>query len=368
MTTDQRILEVRNLRVGFRRRRRDPMFFALDDVSLAVQRGHTMGLIGESGSGKSTLANAVLGLVPIQSGTVSLLGDDITRLAPAARRRLGRSVQAVFQDPNNSLNPSWKVARSLAEPVRALGTRSRVDINARTIQMLEDVGLDPAAARRFPRQFSGGQRQRISIARALMTAPQLVICDEAVSALDLSVQAQILNLLTDLQREHNLSYLFISHNMSVVRHACHDVTVLYRGQVMEAGPTAAVTANPAHPYTRALLLAVPVPDPAVQRRSRTDASPIVEQRLPSVGCPFASRCPFSIAICRDNRPTLQPLPDGRLVACHRYPEWRNEVASVVTAPSSSQRRPAADGDVHSATVASSHSVPPGQSSPPSSTA
>lgn len=326
--TESPVLEVRNVRVGFRRRRRDPMFWALDDVSLTIPRGKTVGLVGESGSGKSTLAKAVLGLVPIASGGVHLLGRDITGLKPAERRKLGSLLQAVFQDPTNSLNPSYTVARSLAEPLRAQGTRSRGEIAHRTATMLEDVGLDPAAAARYPRDFSGGQRQRISIARALMTAPQLVIADEAVSALDLSVQAQILNLLADLQDQHGLSYLFISHDMSVVRHLCDDLTVLYRGQVMEAGPTRLVAHEPAHPYTRALLLAAPVADPAVQRRRRT-AVPMLERPAADAaatsGCPFAPRCPFATDQCRQSRPEPRSLADGRVVACHRYPEWHQEI-------------------------------------------
>ena len=244
------VLDVRDIRVGFRRTRRAPLFWALDGVSLTVHHGRTMGLVGESGSGKSTLARAVLGLAPVQSGTIELQGQDITHLDSRARRPLGRTLQAVFQDPNSSLNPSYTVARSLAEPLRAQGIRARQEIAQRTSTMLEDVGLEPAAASRYPRQFSGGQRQRISIARALMTSPQVVICDESVSALDLSVQAQILNLLADLQAAHGLSYLFISHDMSVIRHICHDITVLYQGQVMEAGPTSFVAHQPAHPYTR----------------------------------------------------------------------------------------------------------------------
>ena len=269
------ILDVQNLRVGFKRRRRDPMFWALDDVSLSIQPGRTMGLIGESGSGKSTLANAVLGLAPIESGQITLLGQDITTLPLRERRPLAKSLQAVFQDPNSSLDPAWTIGRSLAEPVRVQGVRDKTQITARAAQLLTDVGLDPSAAGRYPRQFSGGQRQRISIARALMTSPKLVICDESVSALDLSVQAQILNLLTDLQEKHQLAYLFISHNMSVVRHICHDITVLYHGKVMEAGPTRRVTHEPTHDYTRALLAAAPVADPAVQRpRGRSGSLPI----------------------------------------------------------------------------------------------
>lgn len=329
--TPSPVLDVQHVRVGFKRRRRDPLFWAVDDVSLSIQPGRTMGLIGESGSGKSTLANAVLGLAPIQSGTVSLAGRDITRLGATQRRKLGRSLQAVFQDPNSSLNPSWTIGRSLAEPMVAQGLGSRNEIGRRAAQLLEDVGMDPDAAERFPRQFSGGQRQRISIARALMTSPELVICDESVSALDLSVQAQILNLLADMQAKTGLAYLFISHNMSVVRHVCHDITVLYRGQVMESGPTALVTREPAHPYTRALLLAVPVADPAEQRRRRSTnaaaeaANPVAAQHT---GCPFAARCPVAVNQCIDERPRLQSLPDGRQVACHRYPEWREELPTT----------------------------------------
>ncbi|MEU1178620.1 ABC transporter ATP-binding protein [Streptomyces sp. NPDC005820] len=322
------VLEVRNISVGFGRRRREPLFRALDDVSLTVRRGTTMGLVGESGSGKSSLAKAVLGLVPAQSGSVHLLGRDTTHLSPSERRKLGSSLQAVFQDPNSSLNPSYTVGRSLAEPMRAQGVRSRQTIARRTAKLLEDVGLDPAAAAKYPRDFSGGQRQRISIARALMTEPQLVICDESVSALDLSVKAQILNLLADLQDGHGVGYLFISHDMSVVRHICHDVTVLYRGQVMEAGPTRLVTHEPAHPYTRALLLAAPVADPQAQRKRR--AANAAYGRTSGVtaevssGCPFAPRCPFATDQCRRERPEPRTLTDGRVVACHRYPEWRRE--------------------------------------------
>ena len=330
-------LDVRNLRVSFRRRRRDPVFYALDDVSLTVRPGRTTGLVGESGSGKSTLANAILGLVPVDSGRIELLGRDITHLGSTERRRLGRTLQAVFQDPRGSLNPSYPVGRSLAEPLRAQGVRSREEIGNRTRTMLQDVNLDPAAASRYPRQFSGGQLQRLSIARALMTSPQVVLCDEAVSALDLSVQAQILNLLADLQAEHGVSYLFISHDMSVVRHVCHDLTVLYRGQVMEAGPTHLVAHDSAHPYTRALLLAAPVADPTVQEQRRLAAAAASRPTgsapsAVSTGCPFAARCDFAVDLCRQTRPELRPLPGGRVVACHRYPEWQQEAPPTLVPP------------------------------------
>ena len=330
MTDDNMaVLEVANARVAFKRRHGDPTFWALDDVSLRVEPGRTMGLIGESGSGKSTLAKVVMGLVPLQGGTVSVAGAAVTHNDTHRLRQLGRVLQPVFQDPTSSLNPSWTIARSLAEPMRAQGVKNRRVLGDRIGAMLNDVGLDPGVAGRYPRHFSGGQLQRIAIARALMTSPEIVVADEPVSALDLSVQAQILNLLSDLQSKHHLSFLFISHNMSVVRHVCHDTTVLYRGQVMEAGPTRALTAAPAHPYTRALLLAAPVADPAVQRHRRTVAPAAKAEHKEGAGqhdgCPFASRCAFAIDRCRTERPALRPIGDGRSVACHEYPRWQTQL-------------------------------------------
>lgn len=240
-------------------------FTALDNVSVRIPRATTVGLVGESGSGKSTLAKAILGLAPIASGRVELHGQDITALEGRRRRRLGRTIQAVFQDPNTSLNPSFTIRRSLIEPLRAQRMLGEVDAKTRVDEVLAAVGMEPDVAARLPRQFSGGQRQRISIARALITNPEIVVCDEAVSALDLSVQAQVLNLLTDLQRQRGLSYLFISHDMSVVKHICHEVTVLYRGEIKESGPTRSITAQPKDPYTRSLLLAAPIADPRTQR-------------------------------------------------------------------------------------------------------
>ncbi|WP_455835591.1 ABC transporter ATP-binding protein [Pseudarthrobacter siccitolerans] len=265
------VLVAENITVRFRRGRRH--FTALEDVSVSIPHGRTVGLVGESGSGKSTLAKAILGLVPITTGRVELLGQDITHLTGKHRRELGRSIQAVFQDPNTSLNPSFTIRRSLIEPLKAQNMLAETDVDARVAEVLTAVGMEPGAASRLPRQFSGGQRQRISIARALITNPQVVVCDEAVSALDLSVQAQVLNLLTDLQRERGLSYLFISHDMSVVKHICHQVTVLYRGTVKESGPTQLVTTQPSDPYTKSLLLAAPVADPQAQRQRQRPTSP-----------------------------------------------------------------------------------------------
>ncbi|HEX2916093.1 MAG TPA: ABC transporter ATP-binding protein [Chloroflexia bacterium] len=325
------LLEIRDLEIQYRRRRSDPVLKASNGVSLEMAPGTTLGLVGESGSGKSTIAKAILGLAPVHSGTIRLAGKDITHLDRKDRRNLSRNLQVVFQDPNSSLNPYLTVGRSLAEPLQAHGEKDRATIQRRVGEALERVGLGKEAASRFPSQFSGGQRQRIAIARALMLDPELVICDEAVSALDLSVQAQILNLLLELQKDQGLSYLFISHDISVVRFISDQVAVLYRGQVLETGATLTVTENPGHPYTRELVNSAPVADPQVQRARReteqrhkatqpstTTVNAVTTER----GCPFASRCPFALEICRAERPPLVPTGNDGFAACHRYPEWK----------------------------------------------
>jgi peptide/nickel transport system ATP-binding protein len=307
---------------------------ASDGVNLEVAPGTTLGLVGESGSGKSTVAKAILGLAPVHSGTIRFAGKDITRLDRRSRRSLSRSLQVVFQDPNSSLNPYLTVGRSLAEPLQAHDQHDRATLQRRVGEALERVGLPQEAAYRYPAQFSGGQRQRIAIARALMLDPELVICDEAVSALDLSVQAQILNLLLELQKSQGLSYLFISHDISVVRFISDRVAVLYRGQVMETGATLAVTGNPAHPYTRELINSAPVADPQLQRSRQKDqpgqkasnlSSTAINAVVTEQGCPFAARCPFVINVCRTERPPLVPTQNDGFAACHRYPDWKTQV-------------------------------------------
>jgi oligopeptide/dipeptide ABC transporter ATP-binding protein len=327
------LLEVRGLSVRYRRRK--ATIRALDDVTLDVLSGESVGLVGESGSGKSTVARAVLGLAPIHAGSVRFAGEDVTDLRFKERRELYRHVQMVFQDPYSSLNPSRTIGRTLAEPLEAHGEDDRAAIRDRVREMLERVHLPPEAAERYPREFSGGQRQRVAIARALMLSPRLVICDEAVSALDLSVQAQILNLLQELQSSSGLSYLFISHDLEVVRHLCDRVIVLYRGQVMESGAVAHVSSTPAHPYTHALHEAAPLPNPRLQRQRRAATRPRPPSpstvQAPPTGelCPFAPRCPHAQSRCWTERPALRPSSGRGLVACHRYPEWR---ASVSTTP------------------------------------
>jgi oligopeptide/dipeptide ABC transporter ATP-binding protein len=298
----------------------------VDDVSLGIATGRTLGLVGESGSGKSTLAKALVGLAPVAAGQVRL--DGVAQ-DPAGRRDRGflRDVQYVFQDPNSSLNPTRTVGWSVAEPLLALGDRDGTRpggdaVRARVADMLARVGLSADAAARYPAQFSGGQRQRIAIARALVVSPRLVVCDEVVSALDLSVQAQVLNLLTQLQRDLGLAYLFISHDLGVVEHMADQVLVLYRGRVMEAGAAAAVQRAPAHPYTQALLAAAPVADPDRQRarREARAARAAAVRRAPAPlgdACPFTHRCALAVDVCSQQRPALRTSPSGTQVSCHR---------------------------------------------------
>ncbi len=268
MTAAASLLDVRGLTVRYRRGRSKPPLTALREVSLTVDRGETVALVGESGSGKSTLANAVLGLVPAAEGTIRFDGADITHASPRARRALTRDIQAVFQDPCGSLNPVRAIRQTLAEPLRAHERLDAATVTQSVRTGLERVGLSADAASMYPGQFSGGQRQRIAIARALMLSPRLIICDEPLSALDLSVQAQVLNLLKAMQRELGVGYLFITHDLAVVPHIAHRVVVLYQGRVVETGPVSQVCDDPRHPYTQALIAAAPVPDPAAQRARR----------------------------------------------------------------------------------------------------
>jgi ABC-type glutathione transport system ATPase component len=260
------LLEVRDLSVSFRHGRRT--FQALNEVSVDVWPGETVGVVGESGAGKSTLGRAVLGLVPASAGTIRFAGQDITRAGHRGRIAIAARLQVVFQDPNSSLNPARTVGSSLAEPL-LVQRAPRGEVAARVGAMLTRVGLPPSAATRYPREFSGGQRQRIAIARALIVSPDLVVCDEALSGLDLSVQAQIINLLLELRRDLGLAYLFIGHDLTVIRHLASRVLVLRRGQVVESGPADQVCERPADGYTRALMDAAPVPDPREERARLT---------------------------------------------------------------------------------------------------
>jgi len=261
------LLQVNDVRVDFTQGR-SPVFQALKGVSLRIDAGETVGLVGESGSGKTTLGRVILGLTEATAGQVLFDGQDITHLSRAARRELARDIQVVFQDPYGSLNPARTIGDTLAEPLLNDATLTRQDIQRRIVEVLERVGMPVDTASRYPNQFSGGQRQRIAIARAVIGKPRLVVCDEPVSALDLSVQAQVLNLLNELQRSMGLAMLFISHDLTVVRHVSHRTVVLYRGDIVEQGSAEQVHHHPQHPYTRALLAAAPVPDPIAQRERR----------------------------------------------------------------------------------------------------
>lgn len=252
-------------RAGLRRR----TFRAVDHVSLDIRAGDTVGLVGESGSGKSTLGRAALGIAPVTGGSIRYAGREITHLARRQRRELAGDIQVVFQDPYNSLNPAMTIGAILAEPLTAHG-RERGAAHARVRELLDRVGLPADATDRYPRQFSGGQRQRIAIARALALSPKLIVCDEPVSALDLSTQSTVLDLFIDIQRQTGVAYLFISHDLAVIRHISHQVAVMRSGRIVEVGDGATVTSTPQHPYTQSLLLASPVPDPVAQAGRREE--------------------------------------------------------------------------------------------------
>jgi peptide/nickel transport system ATP-binding protein/oligopeptide transport system ATP-binding protein len=289
---------------------------AVDDFGIEIGTGETVALVGESGCGKSTAGNAILGLVGASAGRIVFQGQDLTALDSAARARLRRDMQVIFQDPVSALNPKLTIARSIAEPLVIAGADAAAR-RARVAELLDIVGLNPAQADRYPNELSGGQRQRVVIARALACAPKLIVCDEPVSALDVSIRSQILNLLMRLQKEFGFSYLFISHDLSVVRHIADRVVVMYLGAIAEEGDAETVFASPAHPYTEALLSAIPLPDPVAQRARRIT---ILEGDLPSSldppeGCRFVTRCPIGEPACATVRPILAPAATGQRVAC-----------------------------------------------------
>jgi len=315
------LLEVRDLVVHYRTGSwfsgGGKTVYAVNGVSLAVEPGETLALVGESGSGKSSFGRAVLRLHPPTSGSVAFEGRDLLGLDRKALRALRRRMQIVFQDPYSSLNPRLTIGASVAEGLEIHRIVPRREIAARVAALLEEVGLDPAMADRYPHEFSGGQRQRIGIARALAVEPAFMVCDEPVSALDVSVQAQVLNLFLELQRRRGLAYLFIAHDLAVVRQIAHRVAVMYLGKIVEEGDVDTVITRPRHPYTIALLSAVPVPDPERQRmRIVLPGDPPSPTVLP-VGCPFAGRCfhPARDARCTAEAPALRVV-DGREVACH----------------------------------------------------
>lgn len=316
---ESEILRVSGLTVEYPMGRKRPPMRAVDEVNISIGPAESVGLVGESGSGKSTVGRAILGVAPIKSGQVVFDGRDITSLSDRQRRPLSAELQVIFQDPYSSLNPTRTIGQTLSEPLRVHSASAR-EARVRAAQVLESVGLPVEAASRYPAQFSGGQRQRIAIARALVMRPRLIICDEPVSALDLSVQAQVLNLLRELQDSMALSLLFISHDLTVVRHVSHRIVVLYRGRVMEEGNAEVVYSTPRHPYTRTLLDAAPIPDPDLQRKRHLVRAERRNGAVPANGCPFAGRCLHVTDRCLTERPVLESVGEGSRVACHRHAE------------------------------------------------
>jgi peptide/nickel transport system ATP-binding protein len=309
------LLSVRSLCVQYQSARGTVR--AVDDVSFDLEAGETVGLVGESGCGKSTLGKAVMRLVPSSDGLVILDGQNLTEMQPGALKAARKNIQMIFQDPYSSLNPRHDIGTIVGQPLSVAGW-SRRDIRGRVAELMGQVGLPAEAMRRYPHEFSGGQRQRIGIARALALSPKVVICDEPVSALDVSVRAQVINLLKDLQQATGVAYLFISHDLSVVEHISDRLIVMYLGRIVESGRGEDIWQQPAHPYTHALLAAAPVADP---RLARSRNKSVLQGELPSPlnpppGCSFNTRCPMARERCREEQPVLRTLADGHMVACH----------------------------------------------------
>lgn len=318
---NQVLLETKDLRKYFSGKKglfnlNPPVVKAVDDINLTIHKGETLGLVGESGCGKSTLGRTILKLIPMTSGQVIYNGEDIAAYDKKQMWEMRKRMQIIFQDPYSSLNPRMTVYDLVSAPLEVYGIGSAAERKEMVISILNDVGLDKQYLNRFPHEFSGGQRQRIGIARALILNPEFVVCDEAVSALDVSVRAQVLNLMKKMQQKRNLTYLFISHDLSVVRHVSDRVAVMYLGSVVEIADKQDLYGAPLHPYTRALLSAIPIPD-ANRKRNRI----ILEGDVPSAynppsGCKFHTRCPYATDRCREEVPALRDMGGGHSVTCH----------------------------------------------------
>jgi len=293
---------------------------AVNDISFHVNEGETLGIVGESGCGKSTTGRMLVRLLEPTEGSIVFDGKELTTLSANDMRKTRRDIQMVFQDPYASLNPRHTIERILSEPLLVHGLKDSEARKKKVHEFLEIVGLNAYHATRYPHQFSGGQRQRIGIARALMTNPKLVIADEPVSALDVSIQAQVLNLMQDLQKQFNLTYIFIAHDLGVVRHISDRIGVMYLGKMVEVSDSEALYNKPLHPYTQALLSAVPVPDPEYEKEEKVLEGDMPSPADPPTGCAFHTRCPFKMDICMKQEPQLKEMEDGHSVACHLYNE------------------------------------------------
>ena len=325
MTTDPKksktLLEVKDLCTHYPIRkglfsRISGYVYAVDGISFTINEGETLGLVGESGCGKSTVGRTILKLIEPSRGEIIWRGERIDELSRSQMRPYRQQIQAVFQDPYSSLNPRMRSADIVSEPLRNFESLSKAQGRERVSALFERVGLRPDQMLRFPHEFSGGQRQRLDIARALSVKPKLIMLDEPVSALDVSVQAQVINLLEDLQREFQVSYLFVAHDLAVVKHISHRVAVMYLGRIVELAPTKELFSRPSHPYTEALLSAVPVPDPKYQRKQIVLGGDVPSPINRPNGCHFHTRCPYAQERCKVEEPVLEEITPGHSVACH----------------------------------------------------
>ena len=341
MATGETILEVKNLvkhfpiTKGFIFQRQVGAVKAVDDVSFSIRQGETLGLVGESGCGKTTTGRVILRLMEATSGEARFEGQSIFKLSKEELRRMRRNMQIIFQDPYSSLNPRMTVGDIIGEPLEIHNLARGKEKVRRVQELLNVVGLSPYHANRYPHEFSGGQRQRIGIARALAVNPKLIICDEPVSALDVSIQAQVLNLLQELQKEFGLTYLFIAHDLSVVKHISDRIAVMYLGRIVEVAPTEEMFANPQHPYTEALLSAVPIPNPGMRRQRIILPGDVPSPINPPKGCRFHTRCNYAQDSCRVNDQPLLDVGRGHYVACEVLPfKHQRSKAAVLKAPAS----------------------------------
>jgi oligopeptide transport system ATP-binding protein len=342
-TTQKTLVTVRGLKMyfpihtGFLRRHTGDVK-AVDDVSFDIYEGETLGLVGESGCGKSTCGRALIRLYEVTDGIVTIAGKEIAKANPQDLRAMRPTMQMVFQDPQASLNPRMTLASIIGEPLSEHTKLTKAERLERIYELMDAVGLNRAFANRYPHEFSGGQRQRIGIARALALNPKFIVCDEPIAALDVSIQAQVVNLLEELQARLGLTYLFISHDLSMVRHIADRVAVMYLGKVVELGPRDAIFADPLHPYTEALLSAVPEPDPSLEntRERIILKGDVPSPANPPTGCNFCTRCPKVLDICRRIEPTYREVQPGRFLACHLY-DQNNTTAGSTSVTEASQK-------------------------------